>query len=81
MLNTRDSMREGTNEQTNERMYTMTKHITTLLLRSRVKSTEFFQSVRIFPAVFVRIFEKVIWEHCYYCKSQTCYLIFLITLK
>ncbi len=24
-------------EQTNERMYTMTKHITTLLLRSRVK--------------------------------------------
>ncbi len=27
------------------------------------KSTEFFQSVRIFPAVFVRIFEKVIWEH------------------
>ncbi len=33
MLNTRDSMREGTNERT----YTTTKHITTLLLRSRVK--------------------------------------------
>ncbi len=28
------------------------------------KSTEFFQSVRIFPIVFVRIFEEVIWEHC-----------------
>ncbi len=28
-------------------------------------STEFFQSVRIFPTVFVRIFEKVIWEHCF----------------
>ncbi len=27
------------------------------------KSTEFFQSVRFFPPVFVRIFEKVIWEH------------------
>ncbi len=27
------------------------------------KSTEFFQSVQIFPTVFVRIFEKVIWEH------------------
>ncbi len=27
------------------------------------KSTEFFQSIGIFPAVFVRIFEKVIWEH------------------
>ncbi len=34
MLNTCDSMREGTNERT----YTMTKHITTLLLHSRVKS-------------------------------------------
>ncbi len=33
MLNTRDSMREGMNERT----YTATKHITTLLLRSRVK--------------------------------------------
>ncbi len=33
MLNTRDSMRGGTNERT----YTTTKHITTLLLRSRVK--------------------------------------------
>ncbi len=31
-------MREGTNERTNERMYTTTKHITTLLLRSRVKT-------------------------------------------
>ncbi len=34
-------MREGTNEylneRTNERTYTMTKHITTLLLHSRVK--------------------------------------------
>ncbi len=38
MLNTRDSMREGTNERTNEQTYTMTKHITTLLLRSRVKN-------------------------------------------
>ncbi len=28
------------------------------------KSTEFFQSVRIFPTIFVWIFEKVIWEHC-----------------
>ncbi len=27
------------------------------------KSTEFFQSVRIFATVFVRIFEKAIWEH------------------
>ncbi len=34
MLNTRDSMREGTNKRT----YTTTKHITTLLLRSRVKT-------------------------------------------
>ncbi len=34
MLNTCDSMREGTNKQT----YTTTKHITTLLLRSRVKN-------------------------------------------
>ncbi len=33
MLNTRGSMREGTNEQ----MYTATKHITTVLLRSREK--------------------------------------------
>ncbi len=33
MLNTRGSMREGTNERT----YTATKHITTLLLHSRVK--------------------------------------------
>ncbi len=32
------------------------------------KSTEFFQSVRIFPAVFVRIFEKVLWEHCF-CRT------------
>ncbi len=31
------------------------------------KSTEFFQSVRIFPAVFVRIFEKVICKHCCGC--------------
>ncbi len=38
MLNTCDSTKEGTNERTNERMYTMTKHITTLLLRSRVKN-------------------------------------------
>ncbi len=29
----------------------------------RKKSTEFFQSVQIFPTAFVRIFEKVIWEH------------------
>ncbi len=28
------------------------------------KVRKFFQSVRIFPTVFVRIFEKVIWEHC-----------------
>ncbi len=28
------------------------------------KSTDFFQSVRIFPTAFVWIFEKVIWEHC-----------------
>ncbi len=34
------------------------------LIPTSEKSTEFFQSVRIFPAVFVRIFEKVIWEHC-----------------
>ncbi len=27
------------------------------------KSTEFFQFVRIFPAVFAQIFGKVIWEH------------------
>ncbi len=27
------------------------------------KSMEFFQFVQIFPAVFVRIFEKVIWKH------------------
>ncbi len=27
------------------------------------KSMEFVQSARIFPTVFVRIFEKVIWEH------------------
>ncbi len=33
MLNTRSCMREGTNE----RRYATTKHITTLLLRSRVK--------------------------------------------
>ncbi len=37
MLNTRSCMREGTNEQT----YTMTKHITTLLLRSWVKIKKF----------------------------------------
>ncbi len=36
MLNTRDSMREGRNKRTNERTYTATKHITTLLLCSRV---------------------------------------------
>ncbi len=34
------------------------------LIPTSKKSTEFFQSVRIFPAVFVQIFEKVIWEHC-----------------
>ncbi len=28
------------------------------------KSMEFFQSVQIFPTAFVRIFDKVIWEHC-----------------
>ncbi len=32
-------MREGTNERMNERTYTTTKHITTLLLRSRVKTS------------------------------------------
>ncbi len=37
-------MREGTNEQKNERTYTTTKHITTLLLRSRVKSEELVYS-------------------------------------
>ncbi len=36
-------MREGTNEQTNERTYTTTKHITTLLLRSRVKIRRIFK--------------------------------------
>ncbi len=38
------------------------------------KSTEFFQSLRIFSAVFVQIFEKVIWEHwllhTYFNKSR-----------
>ncbi len=34
-----------------------------LIPMSSKKSTEFFQSVRIFPTMFVRIFEKVIWEH------------------
>ncbi len=33
----REGTNEGTNEQTNERTFTTTKHITTLLLRSRVK--------------------------------------------
>ncbi len=54
MLNTRDSMRERTNERTdertneqtdermNKRTYTTTKHITTLLLRSRVKISDYF---------------------------------------
>ncbi len=31
--------KEGTNERTNKRMHTTTKHITTLLLRSRVKNS------------------------------------------
>ncbi len=30
-------MREGMKERTNKRTYTTTKHITTLLLRSRIK--------------------------------------------
>ncbi len=34
------------------------------LIHTSKKSTEFFQSVRIFPTAFARIFEKVIWEHC-----------------
>ncbi len=38
MLNTCGCIRDGTNEQTHERIYTMTKHNTTLLLRSRVKN-------------------------------------------
>ncbi len=35
MLNTRSCIREGTNERT----YSTTKHITTLLLRGRVKTS------------------------------------------
>ncbi len=43
MLNTRSCMKERTNEQT----YTTTKHITTLLLRSRVKKeTIWIESLR-----------------------------------
>ncbi len=37
-------MREGRKEGTNERIYTTTKHITTLLLRSRVKTQCIFNS-------------------------------------
>ncbi len=48
MLNTRDSMREGTNECTNKWMYTTTKHITTLLLHSRVKK---LSSVNFYPGL------------------------------
>ncbi len=44
MLNTRDSMREGTNERT----YTMTEHITTLLLHSRVKIRGTGTSIKLF---------------------------------
>ncbi len=36
-------MREGTNERTNEQTYTTTKHITTLLLRSRIKRTKSYE--------------------------------------
>ncbi len=34
-------MRKGTNERTNERTYTTTKRITTLLLHSQVKTENF----------------------------------------
>ncbi len=55
MLNICDSMREGTNERTNERMYTTTKHITTLLLRSRVKKI----LRRIYPKTGERSFKTI----------------------
>ncbi len=42
------------------------------LIHMSKRSTEFFQSVWIFPTTFVQIFEKVVWEHWYivlFCRN------------
>ncbi len=68
MLNTRDSMREGTNEWT----YTTTKHITTLLLHSRVKN-DVFHSRRARKEMFLMIEDQIrkgIWIRVRPCPSS-----------
>ncbi len=68
MLNTRDSMREGMNERMNERTYTTTKHITTLLLRSRVKSEKAY-----FLKLQVQQFSDPIWARDFGVAYSTRY--------
>ncbi len=70
MLNTRDSVKEGRNERT----YTMTKHITLLLLRSRVKNipsivmqqeeTSVFQQLRSCPFNYFAVTVQNLFVEC-----------------
>ncbi len=62
-------MREGTHERT----YTTTKHINTLLLRSRVKKYGMFSVCTDFSCSVCTDFEKVIWEHCLGDPRYTCF--------
>ncbi len=64
-------MREGTNERTNERTYTTTKHITTFLLRSRVKITgEYWINCKEFQ-VNLEDIVKILTELCTNLCDQT----------